>query len=188
MTQDERLDVALEAWFATHEELLASGRTFFDLLVGTDLGGGVFEVVTHVMAPDASQRIFTRTTLTSTKASDSVDAEPNAVIASLGQVYPAAAWHEREAHDLVGITFEGHPDLRALIFDGAQAPLRRDEPLTPRVDTPWPGTYEPGAEPGTTRRKRPKPVPGVNPDWRRTANQSKPAAVSDRPEDGESRP
>jgi NADH-quinone oxidoreductase subunit C len=166
MTNSERRDVAPDAWFATHEELLASGRTFFDLLVATDLGGGRLDVVTHVMAPDASQQVFTRTILAADQPNElPPEAGPGTTLRSLTELYPAASWHEREAHDLLGITFDGHPDLRVLIFDGPLNPLRRDEPLTPRVDTPWPGTYEPGAQPGTTRRKRPKPVPGVNPDW-----------------------
>ncbi|NQU36967.1 MAG: NADH-quinone oxidoreductase subunit C [Actinobacteria bacterium] len=154
MTDSERCEVPPDAWFATHEELKISGQTFFDLLVATDLGHGQLEIVTHVMAPDASQRVLTRTTVRAD--------EP---IRSLAQIYLAAGWHEREAHDLLGISFNEHPDPRALIFDGAQHPLRREEPLTPRIDTAWPGTYEPGAQPGTTRRKRPKPVPGVNPEW-----------------------
>ena len=168
MTNPERREVAPDAWFTTHEELRAGGRTFFDLLVATDLGGGNLEVVTHVMAPNASQRVFTRTTLTAAPPTDARGAGARTAISSLAQLYPAAGWHEREAHDLLGVTFDGHPDLRVLIYDSPQsqrAPLRRSEPLVPRIDTAWPGTYEPGAPPGTTRRKRPKPVPGVNPDW-----------------------
>ncbi len=160
MTGAERFEVDPQDWWSAHEAHLANGRLFFDLLLATDLGDGSFEVVTHVMAADASQRVLTRTTLT--------DSVGDVAIASIAQLYPASAWYEREAHDLVGIDFIGNPDLRALVFDGPNDPLVRTAPLAPRIHSPWPGSYEPGAQPGTTRRKRPKPVPGVNPEWKLT--------------------
>jgi NADH-quinone oxidoreductase subunit C len=52
-------------------------------------------------------------------------------------VWPAADWHEREAFDMFGIRFAGHPDLRRiLMWDGyPHFPLRKDFPLA-GVDTP----------------------------------------------------
>ena len=52
-------------------------------------------------------------------------------IPSVADVWPAAEWHEREAFDMMGIEFEGHPDLRRILTwdDFGSFPLRKDYPL-----------------------------------------------------------
>lgn len=57
------------------------------------------------------------------------DAEP--VAPSVVNLWPAANWHEREAYDMFGIKFAGHPDLRRiLMWDGyPHHPLRKEFPL-----------------------------------------------------------
>ncbi len=57
-------------------------------------------------------------------------------VPSVVELYPSAAWFEREAYDLYGIFFEGNPDLRRLLTDyGFEGhPFRKDFPLTGYVE------------------------------------------------------
>jgi NADH-quinone oxidoreductase subunit C len=64
--------------------------------------------------------------------------------------YAGAAWHEREAHEMFGISFEGNRDLRHIYlpseFEGH--PLRKEFPLLARVVKPWPGIVDVEPMPG----------------------------------------
>ena len=75
-------------------------------------------------------------------------------------VYAGANWHERETHEMFGIGFNGHPDLRNIYlpteFEGY--PLRKDFPLLARMVKPWPGIVDvepmPGLAEDAERRTR----------------------------------
>ena len=84
-----------------------------------------FEVVYHLLSPRLNQRI--RVKLSTDEATP---------VASVNDIFPAANWYEREAYDMFGIRFTGHPDLRRLLTDyGFQGyPLRKDFPLTGSVE------------------------------------------------------
>ena len=58
------------------------------------------------------------------------------VLASLLELWPSANWYEREAFDLFGIMFEGHPDLRRILTDYGFVghPFRKDFPLSGHVE------------------------------------------------------
>jgi NADH-quinone oxidoreductase subunit C len=81
--------------------------------------------------------------------------DPEALVADTWvPVYAGAAWHEREAWEMFGITFQGHPNLVHLYLPGAFEghPLRKDFPLLSRRVKPWPGIVDvepmPGEEAG----------------------------------------
>ena len=58
------------------------------------------------------------------------------VVASLTDIWPVSNWFEREAFDLFGILFEGHPDLRRILTDYGFVghPFRKDFPLIGNVE------------------------------------------------------
>jgi NADH-quinone oxidoreductase subunit C len=94
---------------------------------------------------------------------------------SVTDLWPGAAWHERETFEMFGVPFDGFDDgtglgLRPLLlpegFEGT--PLRKSFVLAARVSKPWPGAKEPGesdARPASPGRRRLLP-PGVpDPAW-----------------------
>ncbi|WP_417412052.1 NADH-quinone oxidoreductase subunit C [Hoeflea sp.] len=84
-----------------------------------------FDVVYHLLSPQQNFRI--RVNLTTGE---------DTPVPSVTGVFPGADWFEREAYDLYGILFSGHPDLRRLLTDyGFEGhPLRKDFPLTGFVE------------------------------------------------------
>ena len=84
-----------------------------------------FDVVYHLLSPRKNLRIRV-------KCQTDADAPVPSVVA----VFPVANWYEREAYDMYGILFAGHPDLRRILTDyGFQGhPLRKDFPLTGYVE------------------------------------------------------
>src|SRR3954469_11093781 len=100
--------------------------SFIDLC-GVDYPGRErrFDVVYHLLSPAHNTRIRIK-----------VETAETTPVPSIIDVYPAANWFEREAYDLYGILFSGHPDLRRILTDyGFEGhPLRKDFPLTGFVE------------------------------------------------------
>lgn len=84
-----------------------------------------FDVVYHLLSPRQNQRIRVK-----------LETDENTPVPSACDVFPGADWFEREAYDLYGILFAGHPDLRRILTDyGFEGhPLRKDFPLTGFVE------------------------------------------------------
>ena len=84
-----------------------------------------FDVVVHLLSPSLNQRVRVKCMTD--------EATP---VPSISGIFPAANWFEREAYDLYGILFSGHPELRRILtdygFDGH--PLRKDFPMSGFVE------------------------------------------------------
>ena len=109
---------------------------YFDFLTGVDYRpkGRGFEVITHLYSLRHNHHCRLRL---------ACDAEePHAP--TLSGVWAGANWFEREAWELFGIVFDGHPHLVKLVlpeqFEGH--PLRKDFALMSREAKPWPGAVE----------------------------------------------
>jgi len=76
--------------------------------------------------------------------------DPEPVVESWIPVFAGANWHERETHEMFGIGFAGHPDLRNMYLpsDFEGHPLRKDFPLLARMVKPWPGIVDVEPLPG----------------------------------------
>jgi NADH-quinone oxidoreductase subunit C len=110
-----------------------------------------FEVVYLVGCVGAADRLTVKV---------QVDGDPPR-LASAVQIFPGAAWPEREVYDMYGITFDGHPDLRRILMpdDWEGHPLRRDfalseEPVefkghTPKVPSEIIPFFPPGSPSGS---------------------------------------
>jgi len=84
-----------------------------------------FEVVYHLLSMKLNQRVRVK-----------LSTDEDTAVASIVEIFPSANWYEREAFDMYGIQFSGHPDLRRLLTDyGFEGhPLRKDFPLTGHVE------------------------------------------------------
>lgn len=136
------LDGVLKTWVVAHEELtleigvgdiiqilkfLRDDSTCrFSVLIdicGVDYPEreNRFDVVYHLLSVHQNQRIRVKLMV-----------DDKTLVPSACELYPAANWFEREAFDMYGILFSGHPDLRRILTDyGFHGhPLRKDFPLT----------------------------------------------------------
>lgn len=104
-------------------ELHQNPETYFDMLsclTGIDNGPQVntMEVVYNLYSIPFNIHLMLKVVLS----------RENPVIDSVTSIWRTADWHEREAFDMYGITFEGHPDLRRILMpaDWEGFPLRKD--------------------------------------------------------------
>ena len=109
---------------------------FFDFLTAVDYRQKEkgFEVVTHLYSTRLNHHVRLKV---------ECEAE-DPRCPTISHVWPGANWFEREAWELLGIVFDGHPHLVKLVlpeqFEGH--PLRKDFALMSREAKPWPGEVE----------------------------------------------
>jgi NADH-quinone oxidoreductase subunit C len=84
-----------------------------------------FEVVYHLLSHTKNRRVRLK-----------VSTDEDTPVPSIVSLFPCADWYEREAFDMYGIFFEGHPDLRRILTDyGFHGyPLRKDFPMSGYVE------------------------------------------------------
>jgi NADH-quinone oxidoreductase subunit C len=128
---------------------------YFDWLSAVDELDDGFRVVLHLWSTSGRTGLLLRTTT----------ARESPAVPSIVDIYPGAAWPERETHEMFGLDFPGHPgELLPLLlppeFEGF--PLRKEFVLASRVAKAWPGAKEPGEHGDTAgTRRAPMRPPGV---------------------------
>ncbi|HEV7477263.1 MAG TPA: NADH-quinone oxidoreductase subunit C [Burkholderiales bacterium] len=129
------VEVAASQYKSIAERLKSSGFEQLIDLCGVDYAsygdkpreGNRFAAVIHLLSLKNNWRLRVR-------AFCPDDSFP--VIDSLVEVWPGVGWFEREAFDLFGIVFDGHPDLRRILTDYGFIghPFRKDFPLSGHVE------------------------------------------------------
>jgi NADH-quinone oxidoreductase subunit C len=156
--------VPAAGWRDAVAAALAEGFTFFEWLGVVDEVGRadalrVVVVLRHLDRPAETRRLSTEV------------ARDGGALGTLRDLVAGAAWHEREAAEMFGLTFTGGDARRLLLgaaFEGA--PLRKDAVLAARTALAWPGADEPGesaassARPGAPSPSRRRMVPPGVPD------------------------
>jgi NADH-quinone oxidoreductase subunit C len=117
-------------WLAVLTQMRADGYRYLDYLAAVDRIGEI-QLIAHVLDPGTGAHQLMSTTVHS----------PGGRIDSITGLFAGANWHEREAAEMFGIEFTGHPDPRPLLLRNAteHPPMLRSTELQARVETMWPG-------------------------------------------------
>ena len=109
-------------------------QTYFDYLacitaLDNGLDAGTLEVIYNLYSIPYNLQLMIKLTVARNKPGEPLPAVP-----TVSHIWQTANWHEREAYDLVGIQFTGHPDLRRILLpaDWEGHPLRQDYALQER--------------------------------------------------------
>jgi NADH-quinone oxidoreductase subunit C len=148
------VDVPVERWVeAIQAAKTELGCDFFDFLTAVDELPGGFTIVAHLWSTAQKHGVLGRTTINRDMSE----------IDSVVGIFPGAGWHERETHEMFGITFKNNENMKPLLlpeeFEGH--PLRKEFVLASRVAKPWPGAKEPGESEHTVSKRAPMRPPGV---------------------------
>lgn len=112
--------------FSRGVEGLGPGRFTWQELPESEHIENRYAVVAHLLSVRENRRLRIRTFATD---------EDMPIVPSLVEIWSSANWNEREAFDLFGVVFEGHPDLRRILTDYGFTghPFRKDFPLIGNV-------------------------------------------------------
>lgn len=160
-----KVKVSYDRWVEAIAAAKAAGLVFFSWLSAIDWANEV--AVGEPLAEAVEDRFEVLCTLADlsegrrvTFSTDVDKAKPR--LPTLVGVFPGADWHEREAREMFGIEFIGHPHPGHLYLpDGFEGhPLRKSFRLLARDVKPWPGMVDvegmPGEEPGETSTENPE--------------------------------
>jgi NADH-quinone oxidoreductase subunit C len=155
--------VATDSWADVGRALHGRGFTFFSFLSGIDwmpspYGRGEDDPTAEAPVRETETKqgyaggetrfqVFARLVDLDRRLGVTIKADvpdDTMTVGSWVTIFAGANWHEREAHEMFGINFDGHPDLRNLYLPGdfEGHPLRKDFPLLARMIKPWPGIVD----------------------------------------------
>jgi NADH-quinone oxidoreductase subunit C len=113
------------------QELYSNDKTYFDFLAcitGIDNGpaSGTMEVIYNLYSIPYEHQLTLRVEFSRNEGKTDLPSLPR--IPTVSNIWRTADWHERETFDLLGILFDGHPDLRRILLpaDWEGFPLRKD--------------------------------------------------------------
>jgi NADH-quinone oxidoreductase subunit C len=150
-----KVQVTPASWVESVDKVRSeAGLEFFSFLSAIDWSNDV--EVGDPLESRVSERFEVLVRLSSVENNDAVTlstdvSKEDPRLASLVDVFGGANWHEREAAEMFGIEFEGHPNLTKLYLPDAFEgfPLRKSFPLLSREVKPWPGLVDVEDQPST---------------------------------------
>lgn len=149
-----KLSVDPERWVEAVTAVRDAGLDFFSFLSAIDWSNTT--AVGEDLDEPVEERYEVLVRLSSVRSNEAVTLstdipKDDARLPSLVGTFGGAAWHEREAAEMFGIQFDGHPNLSKLYLPDAFEgyPLRKSFPLLSREVKPWPGMVDVEDEPST---------------------------------------
>ena len=127
-TDEWNTESASSSGFSRGVEKASFGRfTFDDAKKGGHMDSPRYAVIYHLLSVNNNQRLRVKVYC---------DDNDLPILPSVTNLWTCANWYEREAFDLYGIVFEGHPDLRRILTDYGFTghPFRKDFPLVGNVE------------------------------------------------------
>jgi len=150
-----KVKVSKDSWVESADKAHQNGMPFLSYLSAVDWAA---EVAVGEALDEVEERYEVMLRLSSLSSADAVTlttdlSKDDPTIDSLTSVLPGADWHEREAAEMFGIEFIGHPNPKKLYLPDAFEgfPLRKSYALLSREVKPWPGMVDVEAMPDSAK-------------------------------------